>query len=111
MVLMVFPFSNVFACVKSYDKLNTEKISGSKENKQHVKKSCCNEHQKEKDSCHGNCNMASCHCPITLIIPFSSESYQLSNPTNLHLFHNLWTYVQHHPKAVYLTIWQPPKIS
>jgi hypothetical protein len=69
----------------------------------------CNE---EKD-CGGDCGKKGCHCPST----FSTA--QLAVPIPLKLaFPNFcppkkaaWYYLNKIPKAVYLAIWLPPKIS
>lgn len=111
LILLVIPTSTVFACVKTSEKEKTEKTSCSKEVSQFEKKSCCDNHKKEDKGCNGGCDTSSCHCPTTINIPVFFNDFLLSNTNNLKLLNNNWTYVQHYPKAVYLSIWQPPKIS
>jgi hypothetical protein len=111
LMLLVIPTSSVFACEKSSEKEKTEKTSCSKEDNQTEKKSCCENQEKDDNGCNGACDNSSCHCPSSVNIPVFFNDFQLSNTNNLNLLNNDWTYVQHNPKAVYLSIWQPPKIS
>ena len=111
LVLLVIPTSTVFACGSSPEKEQTEKVSCSKEDNHSEKKSCCGNHKKDDNGCYGNCDNSSCHCPTTINIPVFFNDFELENSNNFKLLDNDWTYVQHIPKAVYLSIWQPPKIS
>ena len=75
------------------------------------KKSCCDNDEKEDDGCGGACENTSCHCPSTVNIPVFYDDFELRNTNNFTLLANDRAYVQHVPKAVYLSIWQPPKKS
>lgn len=111
LVLLVVPTDTVFACGSSSEKDKTEKTSCSTKDSHTEKKSCCDTKNKEDDGCNGACNNSFCHCPSSVNITFFFNDFQLSNTINLKLLNNGWTYVQHIPNAVYLSIWQPPKIS
>lgn len=111
LILLVIPASTVLACGNSSEKEKTEKTSCSKEDSHAEKMSCCDTGEKGDDGCVGNCGHASCHCPSSVNIPVVSNNFELSNTNNFSHLVNDWTYVQHNPKAVYLSIWQPPKIS
>ena len=111
LILLVIPTSTVFACGKTSDKEKTEKISCEKQDDHSEKKSCCDNGEKDDDGCGGACDNTSCHCPIVVNISVSFSDLELSNSNNFKLLVNEWTYVQNKPKAVYLSIWQPPKIS
>lgn len=111
LVLLVVPTSTVFACGSSSEKDKTEKTSCSVKDNHTEKKSCCDTKNKEDDGCNGACDNSFCHCPSSVNITVFFNDFQLSNTINLKLLNNDWTYVQHIPKAVYLSIWQPPKIS
>ena len=110
-MLLVIPTSTVFACGNTSVKEKMEKTSCSKEDSPSEKKSCCDNHEKEDNGCNGACDNASCPCLSTINIPVFYDDFHLSDANNLKLLNNGWTYVQHIPKAVYLSIWQPPKIS
>lgn len=110
-MLLVIPTSAVFACGNTSDKEKTEKISCLKEDNHPEKKSCCDKGEKDDDGCGGACDNTSCHCPSVLNISVSFNDFELSNSNNFKLLVNEWAYVQNKPKAVYLPIWQPPKIS
>jgi hypothetical protein len=110
-MLLVIPTSKVFACGNSSKKEKTEKSSCEKQDDHSEKRSCCDKENKESDGCNGSCDNASCHCPssVNSIVPFKNFQLELSN--NFKLLVNEWTYVQNKLKAIYLSIWQPPKIS
>lgn len=109
--LLLIPTSNVFACDNSTKKEKTEKTSCSKEVDHSEMKSCCDKDEKHNGSCDGTCDNSSCHCPssINTIVFFKNVDLKFDN--NFKLLLNDWTYVQKNPKAIYLSIWQPPKIS
>jgi hypothetical protein len=88
-----------------------EKISCSKEDNHSEKKSCCDNEKKDNDGCGGACDNVSCNCLSTVNIPVSVNDFELSNSYKFTLLVNDWAYIQYIPKAVYLSIWQPPKIS
>lgn len=111
LILLVIPTSTVFACGKTSEKDKTEKVSCSKEDNHSEKKSCCDNGEKDHDGCGGTCGNTSCHCPIVINISVLFNDFELSNSNNFKLLVNDWTYVKNKPKAVYLSIWQPPKIS
>lgn len=105
LLLLFVPTSTVFACRNISDKEITEKASCSKEENQSEKKSCCD------NGCNGACDNSSCHCPTSVNTTVSLTTFQLKLNNNFKLLSNDWAYLQHVPKAVYLSIWQPPKIS
>jgi hypothetical protein len=111
LMLLVIPTSTVFACGNTSDKEKTGKTSCSKEDNQSEKKSCCDNHEKDDNGCNGACDNTSCHFPSTINMPIFFDDFKLSNTNNLKLLNNDWMSVQHNPKAVYLSIWQPPEIS
>ncbi|VXA92427.1 hypothetical protein [Maribacter litoralis] len=109
-MLLVIPTNAAFACGKSTEKEKTEKSSCSKEHRETKNKSCCDKENND-NGCDGACDHPACHCPtsVNTTVFYKSLKVQLNNnykPLNID-----WTYVQHFPKAVYLSIWQPPKIS
>ena len=110
MVLLI-PSSTVFACGASSEKEKTEKTSCSKEDQHPGKMSCCDTGEKGDEGCTGNCGHTSCHCPSTVNIPVVFNNFELANTTSFSLFINDWSYIPQNPKAVYFSIWQPPKIS
>ncbi len=96
-----------------------------------VEKSCCSEnegvsascsddstHQHSDDNCpcdHGN---GGCHCPGCGLMCHVSAASALETPLNFaaSLFNEAahkmaFYFADHLPKAVYLPIWQPPKIG
>ena len=111
LILLVIPISTVFECANSYNKEKTKKTSCSKVDSQSKKNLCCDNHKKDEDDCNGSCDNIFCHCPTTINIPVVFYYFQLSNTNHVNLLNNEWTYVQQNPKAVYLSIWHPPKIS
>nr|WP_321222463.1 hypothetical protein [uncultured Psychroserpens sp.] len=114
LILLVIPTSTVFACEKSSEiekTVKTEKTSCSKQDNKTEKKSCCDKDNKENDGCGGTCDNSSCHCPTSVNTSVSLTTFQLKLNNNFKLLVNEWTYIQNKPKAVYLSIWQPPKIS
>lgn len=67
----------------------------------------------EKKDCGGDCGNKGCHCPTT----FSTAQLIVSLPIKFALSNfcppkkAAWYYLNKIPKAVYLAIWLPPKIS
>ena len=111
LILLVIPTSTVFACGNSSEKEKTEKVSCEKQDQHSEKKSCCDKGEKDDDGCGGDCDNTSCHCPSSVNSTVSFKDFQLELSNNFKLLVNEWNYVQNKPKAVYLSIWQPPKIS
>ena len=111
LVLLVIPTNTFFACGNSSNKEKTKKTSCSKVDSQYEKNLCCDNHKEDDGGCNGGCDNISCHCPTTINIPVVIYYFQLSNTNHVNLLNIDWPYVQHNPKAVYLSIWQPPKIS
>jgi hypothetical protein len=112
LMLLVIPISTIFACENLSEKTETEKTSCSKEDNHSEKKSCCENNEKDDDnSCSRDCENKSCHCLTTINFPASFNDFELPKSNNFKLSLNEWTFIQYIPKAVYLSIWQPPKIS
>lgn len=105
-ILLVLPISTAFACGNTSEKEKTERTSCTKENNHSEKKSCCN-----NESCNGGCDNTSCHCPSSLNTFVILNLFHLKLDANFNLLNSDWAFVQNTPKAVYLSIWQPPKIS
>ncbi len=112
-LLFLLPTSNAMACGNSEAKASTEQSCCQSEKAQDDEtKSCCDTQDNDSDNdCNGTCNNSNCHCPI---------SVSLSLPTNTISLHSIplilveitnWAFIQNAPKPVYLSIWQPPKIS
>ena len=110
-MLLVIPTSTILACMNSTEKGKTEKTSWSKEDRHSEKELCCTNDDKAEDGCSGTCDNSSCHCPNPINIPIYIAESQLSSTDNFTPWQIDWTFVQHFPKAVYLSIWQLPKIS
>lgn len=110
LLLLVLPTSTVLACGNSSEREKTEEPSCSKQDNHSEKKSCCNKGGGDH-GCNGACDNTSCHCPSSIHIPAFFSDFEVSSSTNFMLLDNDWAYVQHLPLAVYLSIWQPPKIS
>lgn len=110
-MLLVISTSAVMAFGKSSEKEKTEKNYCSKQDNHSEKKTCCNNREKDNDNCGGACDYSSCHYPSTINIPTSFNDFELSYTNNYRFLNNDWAYVQHIPKAIYLSIWLPPKIS
>lgn len=110
-LLFVIPTSNAFACGNSTKKADTEQTSCEHKNQDTEKKSCCDSESEDEKGCNGSCNNSNCHCPVSVNIPFPVKNFEVTSTSNLKLIKLNWTYVQNAPKPVYLSIWQPPKIS
>jgi hypothetical protein len=110
-ILLVIPTSTVLACGNLSEKQQTHKTSCPKEDNHFEKKLCCDNDEKDDDACGGECDNTSCHNPSTINIPVSFNDFEFSDSNNFTLLVNDCAYLQHLPKAVYLSIWQPPKIS
>ena len=111
--LIVIPTSKAMACGNSSKKPDIQQTSCNHKNeKKSEKKSCCNSEKKgDNHDCKGDCNNTNCHCPISTNVPLPVNNF-------IHFFTTLivaedtnWDYVQNRPISVYLSIWQPPKIS
>ena len=111
LILLVLPTSSVLACGNSSEKEKTEKTSCSIKDNHSIKKWCCDNDKKDVDGCTGACKNSSCHCISTVNISIFVNDFELLNTNNFTLLVNDWAYIQQIPKAVYLSIWQPPKIS
>ena len=109
-LLLVFSSNTVFACgnstVKDYPK---EATCSNQDN--YCKKACCDKGENKKNDCGETCSSSSCHCLGTTNIPVFQKNFELPNINNFAALYVNWTYVQHIPKEVCLSIWLPPKIS
>jgi len=110
-LLLVIPTSNAFACENSTKKADTEQNSCEHNNQNTQKKSCCDSDSKDGNDCDGGCNNTDCNCPVSVNIPIPVNNLVINLTPDLRLVKIDWTYVQNAPKPVYLSIWQPPKIS
>ncbi len=110
-MLLVIPTSSVLACGNSSQKEKTEKTACSKEFSHSEKKSCCDTGDNDGNGCNGTCDHASCYCPSSVNTFVFLYAIHIKFNNNFKLLENEWTYIQHAPKAIYLSIWQPPKIS
>jgi hypothetical protein len=114
LILAIFslflPAQKVMACGSSIEKSKTEKTSCSKEDHPTENKSCCGTDEESDHDCSGNCSHSSCHCASIVSVAFIMDHFELFNKSNYLLLNNKWAYVQYIPKAVYLSIWQPPKL-
>lgn len=110
-MLLVIQTSTVLAFRYSSEKEITERTSSSTEDNHSEKKSCCDNDEKEDDGFCGACENPSCHCPSTVNLPVDFNHFELSHTNSFTLLVSDMTYIQHIPKAVYLSIWQPPEIS
>ena len=110
-LLLVIPTSEAFACGSSSKKAETEQTSCEHSENETEKKSCCDSDSEDDNGCNGGCNNSNCHCPVTINIPIPSNILVYNLTPNLSLIKLNWSYVQNAPKPVYLSIWQPPKIS
>ncbi len=113
-LLFVLPTNNTFACGNTTPKADTE-MSCSKSLNDHdsEKKSCCNSNDEdsENNDCVGNCNNNSCHCPTNIHIPVFTIFVNIDLKPLISTEVKGWAYIQSIPQSVYLSIWQPPKIS
>lgn len=87
------------------------KTSCSKQDNHPDDKLCCDNGDKHEESGGVNCENIACHYPSIVNMPVFINEFELSNINNFILLVNHGTYVHHIPKAVYLSIWQPPEIS
>lgn len=110
LLLLVIPTAEVFACGDSTKKETTSCSMDDESNDEDM--SCCDAEEKDQDDCNGACGDSSCHCPTTIsLVSFLFNDSNFSN-SNIFIFtENNWTYVQYIQKTVYLSLWQPPKIS
>jgi hypothetical protein len=111
LILAIFslflPAQKAMACGNSTEKNKTEMTSCSTEDSHSENKSCCGIDEDNDRDC---CSHSSCHCASIMSVAFIMNRFELFNKSNYLLLNNKWTYVQYIPKAVYLSIWQPPKL-
>lgn len=107
-MLLVIPTSTIKACDSS---TKVENSSCTMEDMNDNEKSCCDNHKKDDDGCDGKCNNVNCHCPSTISTSIFYSNFELSIQNNDIIHGSDWIFVQHFPKAIYLSIWQLPKIS
>jgi len=106
--------SNALACGTTDTKKADTEISCCKSHNEQDSetKSCCDSNNEDGDNdCNGDCNDKNCHCPISVNVPIPANNIVVSLTPLIYVESNTWAYVQSIPKAVYLSIWQPPKIS
>lgn len=110
-VLMLVTTSAVKACDKLAKIEHIAKSSCEKELNHKNKKSCFDNDHNGVNNCAGHCKHSLCHCPTSV----NPTVFYTENDVSLNHFDltvtNLLAYIQFIPKAVYLSIWQPPKIS
>ena len=112
-LLLTLPMSNVFACGKTSKKATIEQsvCEPTNSNQATKNKSCCDSDGNDDNGCNGGCKNPNCHCPVTVNFAIPSNNLVVNLTSNLRLFRINWTYVQNALKPIYLSIWQPPKIS
>ncbi len=107
-MLLVILTSTISASGNSSEK---RKTSCSKHANHSEKKSCCDSGENQDEPGGVPCDNTACHCSSTVNVTVFINDYKLSNTNNFILLVNHRTFVQHIPKSVYLSIWQPPEIS
>ncbi len=110
-LLFLLSTAEVFACENFSDRVAKEQSSCKHIDKDSEKKSCCDTNSEDDDECNGSCSSAMCHCPSTVNTTVAIDKYQLQNTVITTLLNTNNAYNEHSPKAVYLSIWLPPKIS
>lgn len=111
--LLVFPSNAILAIGNRGEKHSIEKSCCCNTSSSTGEKSCCSssDENQEKNNCGSNCGDNSCHCPIPICIPLFVENTVFST-RKLFATPNLgWMYLQSIPKAISISIWQPPKIG
>jgi hypothetical protein len=107
-LVFVIPTSTVLACSSESKEVVSEQ--GTCETKSDKEtKSCCSRHT--ENDCKGGCNNTDCNCPVVVNLPMLVGDFAVRLTPNFKLIKLNWAYVQNAPKPVYLSIWQPPKIS
>lgn len=109
--LLVIPTSSALACGSVSDKDKMEQTACNKDDNTSKKIACCSTDSDADKSCAGSCDSASCHCPSTPNTPVFSNVFYITHANHYQILVNDWAYVQPAPRAVYLSIWQLPKIS
>lgn len=107
MLLLAVPTSAALACGNNAETEKTEETSSC----QQAKKGCCGNNQDESEDCGGACGNDACHCPVSINIPLFLNDLTSSIQVDFNRVNSMCTYVLHLPKAVYLSIWLPPKIG
>lgn len=111
-LLFMLPTSNALACGNSSTKANTEKSCCKNNDKHTEKKSCCDSKTGDKENhCNGGCKNTNCHCPVSVNIPILASNFSIQSTPLVIVEKINWAFIQNAPKPVYLSIWQPPKIS
>ena len=111
-LLFLLPTSNLLACGNSSKKADIEQTSCNHRNNKTEKKSCCDSKTDDKENdCNGGCKNTTCHCPISVNIPIPASSFSIQSSPLVLVEKTNWAFIQNAPKPVYLSIWQPPKIS
>ena len=111
LIVLVVPTRMAFACENTTETIKTEEKACAKEEQHSEKRACCAAMEKNEEGCNGACKNTSCHCPNSVNISFSQVDFETSEANPIMLLEKDWSYLQHNPKAVFLSIWQPPKIS
>ena len=128
-VLVTAPTNNVWACGSEHAG-GTTKSGDVKERKScckktdearafHVSDSApCDEHRHSSGDCPCDHEHGGCHCPGCGLIASSGASFALPLGDNFQLPNLLasvrkavFYFIDHLPEAVFLPIWQPPKIG
>ncbi len=107
-MLLVILTSTISASGNSVEK---GKTSCSKQDNYPDDKLCCDNGDNHDVGGGVNCENTACHYPCIINMPVFTNDFESSNINNFILLLNHGTYVHHIPKAVYLSIWQPPEIS
>ena len=111
LLLLVLPSSTVLACQNASENERAEEIICFNGDWNSEIKLCCENNQEGDDGNEGTCDNSSCHCLRTVNISVLFHALESSNRNVFIRLSDQRIYVQHLPKAVYLSIWQPPKIS
>lgn len=109
--VFVIPTNSALACGNTSDKDKMEQMDYSKDDSTSTKMSCCSTDSDTYNGCGGFCDNASCHCPSTTNSPVYLNVFFASHSIHHKVMMNDWAYVPPAPRAVYLAIWQLPKIS
>ncbi len=113
-LLLALPDGFVLACGTSKDMPKAASGINLEMENHSNKKACCNADENQNSDnhgCEGNCNHGYCHCPVSVNVLVVLNRFEFQINTNFSPLEYDWAYIQDSPKSVYLTIWQPPKIS
>lgn len=113
-LLLALPGGFVLACGTSKDMPKAASGINLEMENHSNKKACCNADENQnsdKNGCEGNCNHSTCHCPVSVNVTLLVYRFEFSIKKNYILKEYEWAYIHQIPNSVYLTIWQPPKIS